>query len=115
MKSLAQVECRGERIAVLGDMLELGSESQVRHLGLGKKAARLRIDRLYLLGDEASHVREGALLGGMSAEQVIIGKNHRELARRLKEGMRRGDWILFKGSRGMQMERVLTALKETGV
>ncbi|MGH7830028.1 MAG: glutamate ligase domain-containing protein, partial [Candidatus Binatia bacterium] len=114
LKSLAGFECLGNRIAVLGDMLELGKESTVRHLELGKQAARLHIDLLYLLGDEAAHVQRGALLGGMSRDQVIIGKNHRELARKLAGRVKKGDWLLCKGSRGMRMEKVLAALKEIG-
>jgi UDP-N-acetylmuramoyl-tripeptide--D-alanyl-D-alanine ligase len=115
LTALAKFESKGKKVAVLGDMLELGGESEMRHVELGKQAAGLRIDLLYLLGDEADHVKKGALLGGMSTEQVIVGKNHQELARKLRGRVRGGDWILFKGSRGMQMEKVLAALKEIGV
>ena len=42
---------------------------------------------------------------------IYVGKNHGELAQELRHRVERGDWILFKGSRGMRMERVLDALK----
>jgi len=47
----------------------------------------------------------------MSAAQIIVGKHHAELGERLRALARKGDWLLFKGSRGMRMEKVLTALK----
>jgi len=95
-------------------MLELGSESIKSHLELGKKVARHHIDRLYLLGQYALHVKEGALLEGMAEERVRIGRGHRELADRLREHTKRGDWLLFKGSRGLGMEKVLAAFKKIG-
>ncbi len=114
LKTLAEMETGREKMAVLGDMLELGKESAKRHLELGRQVARYRIDRLYLLGKQAPRVQQGALLGGMEKERVIIGNNHREIARMVRRRARQGDWLLFKGSRGMKMEKVLEALRETG-
>jgi UDP-N-acetylmuramyl pentapeptide synthase len=78
---------------------------------LGQRAAKVGIDALYLLGDRSVEVRKGALRSGMRAEQVIIGRDRTDLARRLRGRVKRGDWILFKGSRGMKMENVLHELK----
>jgi UDP-N-acetylmuramoyl-tripeptide--D-alanyl-D-alanine ligase len=114
LKTLAEIEGEREKIGVLGDMLELGRQSRKSHLDLGRQAARYRIDRLYLLGEHADRVKEGALLGGMERERVVVGRGHRELASMLREQAKRGDWILFKGSRGMNMEKVLVAFKEMG-
>jgi UDP-N-acetylmuramoyl-tripeptide--D-alanyl-D-alanine ligase len=111
IKTLAGVECRGERTAILGDMFELGRQTRRQHLQLGKQVARAGIDRLYLLGAQAKRVRQGALQGGMPAERVVIGKDHADLANRLRSHVKPGDWLLFKGSRGMKMERVLNQLK----
>jgi UDP-N-acetylmuramoyl-tripeptide--D-alanyl-D-alanine ligase len=115
LTSLAAFKGSGKKVAVLGDMLELGRQSAMRHRHLGRQAARLDIDWLYLLGAAAGHVRDGALRGGMKRDRVIVGRNHRDLARHLSGRVKRGDWLLFKGSRGMRMENVLTALKEIGV
>jgi len=114
LKTLADIEGGREKIAVLGDMLELDRETQKSHLRLGKQAARYRIGRLYLLGEHATQVKEGALLGGMAEERVVVGSDHRELGGMLREQARRGDWLLFKGSRGMNMEKVLAAFQEIG-
>jgi UDP-N-acetylmuramoyl-tripeptide--D-alanyl-D-alanine ligase len=111
LKTLAEVKCRGKRIAVLGDMFELGKQSRRQHLELGRRVAEARLDRLYLLGPQADRVRQGALQGGMRADQIIIGKTHNNLAHELGSHVQRGDWLLLKGSRGMQMEKVLQELK----
>ncbi|MET0584752.1 MAG: UDP-N-acetylmuramoyl-tripeptide--D-alanyl-D-alanine ligase, partial [Candidatus Binatia bacterium] len=64
-----------------------------------------------LLGDRAELVRHGALAAGMSPERIIIGKDHTALAERLRTQVKKGDCLLFKGSRGMKMEKVLDGLK----
>lgn len=114
LKTLAELGGKGEKIAVLGDMLELGRESQKHHQQLGRQAARYGVDRLYLLGGAALAVKKGAILGGMEEGRVIVGGSHRTIARMVRKQARRGDWLLFKGSRGMNMEKVLAAFKEMG-
>jgi UDP-N-acetylmuramoyl-tripeptide--D-alanyl-D-alanine ligase len=111
LQTLAEIDCRGNRIAVLGDMFELGKQSTKEHRQLGKTAASANIDALYLLGNLATEVRQGAVLAGMRTEKIIVGKDHADLGRRLRERAKRGDWLLFKGSRGMRMERVLQELR----
>ena len=114
LASLAEVGGKKQKVAILGDMLELGRKTRQCHFELGKKAARYGIDRLYLLGPNAPHVQRGALAGGLRAEQVIIGPSHEEIARLVAAAISKGDWLLLKGSRGMKMENVLAALKSIG-
>jgi UDP-N-acetylmuramoyl-tripeptide--D-alanyl-D-alanine ligase len=111
LTTLAAIRSKGAKIAVLGDMFELGTHSVREHRRLGRAAAAAALDGLYLLGAHAHQVRRAALAGGMRAEQVVVGKDHGDLASRLRDRVTRGDWLLFKGSRGMQMEKVLHMLK----
>jgi UDP-N-acetylmuramoyl-tripeptide--D-alanyl-D-alanine ligase len=111
LKTLTEMPGRGRRYAVLGDMFELGRHSQTEHRRLGKAAAAARVDGLYLLGAQAGVLRKGAIQAGMEPQSVVIGKDHADLARQLGAAVRPGDWLLFKGSRGMKMERVLDALR----
>lgn len=111
LETLALIGGRGKKIAVLGDMFELGQQSAKAHRELGRSAARLKIDQLYLLGAQAAQARRGALSAGMNAAQVVLGKDHGDIANRLRPQLRRGDWLLVKGSRGMKMEKVLAELK----
>ncbi len=114
LKALADIQCKGERVAVLGDMLELGREAAKRHYELGQTVARCQVDRVYLLGRFSSHAREGALKEGMDGARVRIGKNYKNLAVMIGKHAKRGDWILFKGSRGIGMEKVLAAFRTLG-
>lgn len=111
LDTLAEMKCRGDKIAVLGDMFELGEHSAREHRALGRRAAAAALDGLYLLGPQSTEVRKGALRGGIRAEQIIVGHDHNDLARRLHARVKRGDWLLFKGSRGMRMEKVLEEFK----
>jgi UDP-N-acetylmuramoyl-tripeptide--D-alanyl-D-alanine ligase len=110
LKTLAEIPSQGKKLAVLGDMFELGRHSRRQHWKLGKTAAKAKLDQLYLLGAQANAVRRGALSSGMAGAKIIVGKNHRDIATRLRGCAQAGDWLLVKGSRGMKMEKVLGEL-----
>jgi len=111
LATLAEIEGRGNKIAVLGDMFELGKQADKAHRSLGEAAAAAAVDALYLLGERAAEVRKGALRGGLRREQIVLGRDHAGLARLLRERLKKGDWLLVKGSRGMKMEKVLQEIK----
>jgi UDP-N-acetylmuramyl pentapeptide synthase len=114
LKSLAGIGRGGARIAVLGDMFELGKHSRKQHLDLGAKAAAARVDWLYLLGQQADAVRTGAVRRGLPPGRIVIGADHADLAGKLRRRVKKGDWLLFKGSRASAMEKVLNELKAQG-
>jgi len=112
LETLSQIAAAGHRIAVLGDMLELGEHEAEAHQGVGAVAGR-NVDRLYLTGDlMVKHAAEGATLADMPAESIICCTSLTEIAVHLHQTVTEGDVILFKGSRGMTMERVITELKD---
>lgn len=112
LETLGQIASVGHRIAVLGDMLELGEHEAEAHRGVGAVAGR-NADRLYLTGQRmVKYAVEGAMLSDMPAEAVICCTSHKEIAARLQQSMQKGDVILIKGSRGMTMEKVATELKD---
>ncbi len=94
------------RIAVLGDMLELGVSSQAEHYRVGRLAA-MHADLIFALGTHAERVVNGAITGGMAPEDVRAFDSMGELVEALKHRAKPGDVILFKGSRGMRMEQAL--------
>jgi UDP-N-acetylmuramoyl-tripeptide--D-alanyl-D-alanine ligase len=99
------------RVAVLGEMRELGSASAQAHHDLGAQAAGANLDGLFLLGTHADEVRAGAEANGMAADRIIVAPSHDELGTRLRDYCRAGDLVLLKGSRGAAMERVLAHLR----
>ncbi len=99
----------GRKIAVLGDMLELGSRTQAEHYRVGRIAAE-NANMLFAYGPNSARVVNGAITGGLSPNVVNAFDDHEKLANMLKCRVCPGDTLLFKGSRGMHMERVLQLL-----
>ena len=97
---------QGRRIAVLGDMLELGVCTHAEHYRVGRIAAE-KSDIVFAYGPNAGRVIDGALTGGIPGNRAKAFDDHGELAATLKRTVRPGDVMLVKGSRGMHMEIAL--------
>ena len=103
----------GRRVAVLGDMLELGSCTQAEHYKIGRLAAE-KADLLFAYGPNSTKMLKGALTGGMSDTKCRAVTYREKLVNALKQLAKPGDVMLFKGSRGMKMELALEGfLKDT--
>ncbi|MFN2435575.1 MAG: UDP-N-acetylmuramoyl-L-alanyl-D-glutamate--2,6-diaminopimelate ligase [Desulfotignum sp.] len=96
----------GRTLAILGDMLELGPDSEQHHRQVGKTAGTLGISRLYLFGPLSRHTLTGALDGGMT-QDVLFHGTKQEITDQVSAEARSGDWVLVKGSRGMAMETII--------
>jgi len=97
-------------VAVLGDMLELGTLEAAAHHRLGEQVAELGIDRLFVCGVRAEAIAAGAR-ARMGEGRVLHTLEPGEIARGLDGWLEPGDIVLIKGSRGARMERVLEALQ----
>ncbi len=103
----------GRRIAVLGDMLELGVCSQAEHYRIGRLAAE-QADAVLAYGPNSKRVVSGAITGGMPEGRAMAFDDREQLVQSLKLLAKPGDVMLFKGSHGMHMELALEGfLKET--
>ena len=100
----------GRRIAVLGDMLELGSHELEGHTEVGRSVATLA-DLLIAVGQRARHIAQGAIDAGMARRCVYISADAESAIPVAKQALQAGDTLLVKGSRGMAMERIVTALE----
>ncbi len=96
----------GRRIAVLGDMLELGVCTQAEHYRVGRIAVE-KADLVFAYGPNSGRVVNGALTGGMPESKAQSFQTQQELVAALVRAARPGDVLLFKGSRGMHMELAL--------
>lgn len=110
LDTLAEISGGGRRIAVLGDMLELGDIAAQAHERVGRRAAETGIDFLVTRGGMSRHVALGAIGGGFSPKKVFEAADHPAAAQKLREFCRAGDTLLFKGSRGMQMDKIIEML-----
>jgi UDP-N-acetylmuramoyl-tripeptide--D-alanyl-D-alanine ligase len=102
----------GRKIAVLGDMWELGTYAAEAHRELGRAVKDYGVDFLFLLGQFAPQVAEGARQGGMDPHNISIGKDHHAVGLMLAQTVKTGDWVLIKGSRIMRMEEIIRELKD---
>ena len=113
LKSLAAAPCQ-RKIAVLGDMLELGKQEAEFHRQAGRTVVRNNWDLLITVGPLSRHTAEGALLEGLKKENIISFDNSIEAAEKINELIRKGDLVLIKGSRGIKMEKIVKILLSEG-
>lgn len=106
LHTLSQIHCEGRRVAVLGDMLELGEFSPQMHQEIGETAAKENINALFCYGSYAKWILKGA--DSVPRKEWYAEKE--EMQRDLKRYLKPGDVILFKASRGMRLETVIESL-----
>ncbi len=100
----------------LGDMLELGDAAQEMHRKVGLLLATIGVAAAFLEGDFASVTAEGARANGLDAGRIYFLTDDEEALAFLKKTLRKGDWVLVKGSRRMKMDRIAARLiAEVGV
>lgn len=102
----------GRRYAVLGDMLELGKAAASEHRDIGRHAARLRLDGILACGDHAAALAQGAAEVGFFMGRLVSTPRLEVLLAVLDCWLEPGDLVLVKGSRSMQMERVIAWLHD---
>jgi UDP-N-acetylmuramoyl-tripeptide--D-alanyl-D-alanine ligase len=101
----------GRFIAVLGDMLELGEQTATLHRQVGEAAAKFGAGMLFVMGNHAADVADGAARAGLNSSRVAVVDNMDKLQSMVMSEMKPGDVVLIKGSRGMKMERLVEFLK----
>ena len=105
LRTLVELDAEGKRIAVLGEMRELGAESERGHREVGETAATLGVDHLITIGDAAKLIAEGARTAGL--DKVSSARSTDEAAKLLGEIAEPGDLVLIKGSRAARTEEVI--------
>jgi UDP-N-acetylmuramoyl-tripeptide--D-alanyl-D-alanine ligase len=105
LRTLLELDTDGKRIAVLGEMRELGRESERGHREVGETAATLDVDQLITIGDVAEFIAQGARAAGL--KRISSVRSAREAAELLGEVAGPGDLVLIKGSRAARTEEVI--------
>jgi UDP-N-acetylmuramoyl-tripeptide--D-alanyl-D-alanine ligase len=104
-------ELEGRRLAVLGDMLELGSYEETGHRMVGARAASVA-DEVMAVGPRARWIAEEAVKAGLPASHVTHFEELPPAIEALRRRVGAGDVVLVKGSRGMRMDRIVDSLAE---
>lgn len=106
LMTLKDLKANHNGFVFLGDMLELGSEAKEMHRKIGMLIATIGVNALFLQGDFSKITATGAIEGGMVPENIFFLSDDNKNTDYLKKHLRKGDWILVKGSRRMKMEKI---------
>jgi len=110
LAALKDLKGESRSVVILGDMLELGDDSERLHETVGNIIAETGVDRVILKGDFSGAVKRGAVRGGMEASRISIDGDPERVAAEVCSAVGNGDWVLVKGSRGMRMEETIKAI-----
>ncbi len=107
LEVLSRLQCTGRRIAVLGDMLELGNYSETAHQEVGEWVKEFKVNLLITVGERAKDIARVAEISGLAKECVVSFDQSEEAGKFLQNEICSGDLILVKGSQGMRMEKIV--------
>ena len=99
------------KIAVLGDMFELGNFAEELHRKVGKEIAKNKVDKLYLIGENSKYIAEEAIKEGYNKNNIVQFEERNELIEQLNKNITSGDIVLFKASNGMKLFNIVEELK----
>jgi UDP-N-acetylmuramoyl-tripeptide--D-alanyl-D-alanine ligase len=109
LETLCDLPLQGRRVAVLGEMAELGAHSEAAHAEVGKRAAELKIGQLFTVGQAAAATAKAARDAGLN--RVIEFADVEAAAQAIKNFLKAGDVVLLKASRVSRLERIAETLK----
>ena len=110
LSTFAALDVAGTRIAVLGDMGELGDFAAACHEGIGEAAAALPLDALVCVGELAQGIADGAARAGMDPGKIVRAHSLDEVLGELEGRVQPGDAVLVKASHFMGLTRVVEGL-----
>jgi UDP-N-acetylmuramoyl-tripeptide--D-alanyl-D-alanine ligase len=103
----------GRRVAVLGEMLELGAGHEAGHRGVGEAAAAVA-ELLVVVGDGAAGIADGATQAGLAADRILLAADREAALDQLRGRLRDGDVVLVKASRGVGLDVLVDRLRGAG-
>ncbi len=109
LRTLQELPCKKRRVAVLGDMAELGAHSEAAHEEIGRKAAELGVGQLFAIGKMAPIIARGARGAGLN--RVIELADVEAAASAVRSFVKPGDVLLLKASRSSRLERLVGMLR----
>ena len=112
LQTLQELPCKGRRVAVLGDMAELGAHSEAAHEEVGRRVAELGIGQLFAVGKMAPVMGRGARDAGLN--RVLEFADVETAAAAIKLFLKQGDLLLLKASRATRIERIGELLRIGG-
>jgi UDP-N-acetylmuramoyl-tripeptide--D-alanyl-D-alanine ligase len=112
LETLKDLKGNYRSIVIMGDMLELGERAEEMHEGIGSLMADTEVGTIFLRGRLSPATAAGALKNNMSKDQIIFFETPDEIIPNLVSHVKKGDWILVKGSRQTKMEDTVRKIME---
>jgi UDP-N-acetylmuramoyl-tripeptide--D-alanyl-D-alanine ligase len=112
LETFASIGDPNGRIVVLGGMLELGAHAAEHHKAVGRWVARIGVEKLVTVGDEARWIAEGAMAGGLAAGRIRHADTASEVGTAIRPSLRPGAAILFKGSRRCGLDEAVRVVRD---
>ena len=112
LQTLQDIPCKGRRVAVLGDMAELGAQSEAAHIEVGRRTAESGVGQLFAIGAMASVLAKAARDAGLNRVFEFLDVDAAAAA--VKSFVKPGDVVLIKASRSARLERVTEVLRVDG-
>jgi UDP-N-acetylmuramyl pentapeptide synthase len=109
LETLCDLPLQGRRVAVLGDMSELGAHSEAAHAEVGRRAAELGIGQLFAVGKMAPVLARAARDAGLT--RVFEFADVESAVKAVKDFLKAGDVVLLKASRAARLERIAGAIR----
>ncbi|HWI56043.1 MAG TPA: UDP-N-acetylmuramoyl-tripeptide--D-alanyl-D-alanine ligase [Bacillota bacterium] len=109
LQTLQGLPCKGRRVAVLGDMAELGAHAEAAHEEVGRQAAQLGVGQLFAVGQMASLLARGARRAGLT--RIFEFTDVEAAGAAIKKFVKNGDLVLLKASRATRLERIAELLR----
>ena len=107
LKTLKDLKEDHESTVIMADMLELGERVEEMHEGIGSLMAQTGVGTIFLRGRFSRATAKGAIRGGISDKRIFFPETAGEVVVHLRSSLKKGDWVLVKGSRKMRMEEVV--------
>jgi UDP-N-acetylmuramoyl-tripeptide--D-alanyl-D-alanine ligase len=113
LETVRDLPVEGRRLAILGDMRELGESSDRYHREVGEFAAKCHLDSLYCVGEKSALIADAAESAGMEKSKVVHFPDAPACAAIAPQWLRPGDLVLLKASRGVRLETVAADIEQT--
>ncbi len=111
LRSLLEIEVSGQKIAILGEMLELGEFASAAHHDLGELAAGVGFSQIWFIGPHAADFEKGLIAAKSKSELFSSPQFEDSIASQIAKNLKPNDIVVIKGSRGVKMEKVLESWK----
>lgn len=112
LMTLKDLKTNHNGFVYFGDMLELGTEAEEMHRKIGMLIATIGVKALFLKGDFSKIIAAAAMEGGMTPDNIFFLSDEEKGTDYLKKHLKKGDWVLVKGSRRMRMEEFVIRIGE---